>query len=333
MAQQNTIFDYFQHSVGIPPVQPLALAMPMPAPPTAVAPAPQDIVCARKLVKAFMRAARANVFVDFQAVVKALPHQKYAAWSEVFTPGVLKELWPLFSCSLQRVLGKYRWRTCSTFAQFERICKPLGPRPFGELGEHVSHTLLRFLHKALPDGAKSSRVKGQDGEGFDLDWQVDAGSLLEDLEIDGEGEVKSMRVHECHGTPDAAFRSSRDFSHKYQPYQTVVRGKVVWKSAAPCYNCLCVSQRINRGIIQRTDSSFLVNLIVCPDGGGTHGLTLRLSGKMSASQRRARKAGKLFVIAPEDKYTQDHHFVGRSLGMRGLEEKLDEHSRVLIRII
>jgi hypothetical protein len=298
----------------------------MPAPPTAVAPAPQGIVSARKLVKAFMRAARAHVFVDFQAVVKALPPQKYAAWSEVFTPDVLKELWPLFSYSLQLALGKYRWRTCGTLAQFERICKEIGQNVFGELGEHVSHTLLRFLHKALPDGAQSSRVKGADGEGFDLDWQVDAGGLLEDLEIDGEGEVKSMRVHESRGTPDAAYRSSRDFSHNYQ-------ADLRNRHAKSCYNCLGVCQQVNRGILQRTDSSFLVNLIVCPDGGGTHGLTLRLSGKMSASQRKARKANKLFVMPDDDKYHFEVHRVGRSLGMRGLEAKLDEHSRVLIRLL
>ena len=332
MSLQHGISHYFKPVANMLHEEPPAHEPPLPPPPTA--PIAAWVDTARKLVKAFKRAGLAYRFVDFQRVAQALPPPKVKLWSEVFTHDVLKELWPLFSSSLQHALGAYRWRTCTTLQRFEQICASIGQRAFGELGEHVSHVLLRYLHQGVPDDAKSSRVKGHERHGFDLDWQVDAGSLLEDLEIDGEGEVKSMRVHECIGAPDAAFRVSSDFVHQGKSFRRKTRdGRFVERQGAPYYNCLCVTQQINRGLLQRTDSSFLVNLIVCTNSDVKNGLTLRLSDKMSAAQRLRRHYNKPFVIAPDGKYSHDQHVVSRSLGMRGLEAKLDGHSRLLIRII
>ena len=95
------------------------------------------------------------------------------------------------------------------------------------------------------------------------------------------------------------------------------------------YKVLATTMRINRGVLQRTPNSILVNLIVHPGAG----VTLRLSDKMPFSQRTARSRGKAFVLAPEDKEKYEKTMVGRSVGARGLQQKLDEHSAVLFRII
>ena len=202
-------------------------------------------------------------------------------------------------------------------------------KQFGELGEHVSHVLMRDLVDEVPDDAKSPEVIGHLHEGFDMNYAVDAGSILEDEEFDGKVEVKAQRVTATIGTPDQSLCSASDFSHTSKPYKCIDRNGSHRLRQHSMYKILATTMRIDRGRLQRTPDSILVNLIVHPGAG----LTLRLSDKMPFVQRQARSRGKAFVLAPEDTEKYEKSMVGRSVGARGLQQKLDEHSAVLYRII
>ena len=335
----NTITNFFKPASSLSSEAPLRIVCAAPphvadAPPTASA--PRSLNTARRLVKAFLAAGRADGYVDFERARRALPFHQIKFFRDVFTPDVMKEIWDLFGSALRRSIGERAWRTCSSLRQFQDICKRLQCKPFGELGEHIAHVLLRVCFEDVPDGEKSSHVKGFKLLGFDIDFQVDAGSLLEDdMEFDGQIEVKSARVtDDSTGNPGKAFRSASDFSHKYDGYicKDVKSGRSKF-TCESAYHVLAVSQKIDRGLLQRTASSILVNLIVYPDGGGSAGLTLRLSDKMSTVQRKAKQLNKRFVLEPEDTHKSERTVVGRSCGALGLQEKLDQHSAVLIRII
>ena len=203
-------------------------------------------------------------------------------------------------------------------------------KQFGELGEHVSHVLMRDLVDEVPDDAKSPEVIGHLHEGFDMNYAVDAGSILEDEEFDGTVEVKAQRVTETSGTPDQSLCSASGFSHKSKLHKCIdKRDGRRFLRQHDMYKIIVTTMRIDRGRLQRTPNSILVNLIARPGAG----LTLRLSGKMPFVQRQARSRGKAFVLAPKDTEKVEKTCVGRSVGARGLQQKLDEHSAVLYRII